>query len=125
VDHLFTAFPNPEQPQYVPYIGFLSLVVGMLAAQRQDRFAIAAAGVGGARRGLGFLTLALVVGLALAGPVGQIAGTRVAMAQTEQATLEPVDVLVAYKPEDVVQLAVVRGDEQLTLPVTLGSRPST
>jgi 2-alkenal reductase len=98
VEHLFVAIASHSQLQFWQCFGLLSLVVVITAARRQRRLAQAAAPVRVARRGLGLLTLALVLGLALGGTILPLAGASVAAAQATPAPMDAVDVVKQVGP---------------------------
>jgi 2-alkenal reductase len=96
METLFAAVANPERYPSWLFIGLLSLAVLITAGRRMPRRAHAA--VPGHRRGHVLLALVLVAGLAIAGPVGLIAGGGTAAAQSQTAAMDAVAVVKQVGP---------------------------
>jgi 2-alkenal reductase len=85
-------------------IGLLSILTLMVMARRRHHIKESAGEPRGIRRLLGILTLAIVVGLALVAPLGQVSGPRVALAQGTTATKDPVAIVKQVGPAVVTVL---------------------
>jgi S1-C subfamily serine protease len=83
----------------LPLIGLLSILILMVVARRRHHLSEIASEARGTRRTFGVLALALVIGLALSAPLGQIAA-----AQTPTATMDAVDIFKKVGPAVVTVL---------------------